>query len=829
MKKSLPNFLISLVTILCILCVLPSSASRIATIQSKEYKIDTLRHIKIGPGTMFTSLLYSATDDSKKFRGFIVTSDMKNNDRVEYRMELGNDSTLTGETISQCAIRKTNDSECYFAGVNADFYLTWSPYVGIPNMACYMDGKIAVDDRDEATKYGHFFMDRNKYMWCDWPLQNNYFVKAGGQQISLTRINYDLFDNELVMFNEKNGHYTHTSNATEVGVALADGESWGINKSIKLKVVKAPETKGNMLIPADGAVLSAKGSRVSDISDLQVGDEITLNLNTKLGDYQISPSDLKECSGGDVVILKSGTVIYEAGRFINQRDSNNPRTMFGYTQDRSKMIWGLIDGRSAISDGCTYPEGADVMSLAGCYDAVNVDGGGSAQMFVHDLGIVNVPSDGKERAVSNGFYAVLKAPKDDNIAEIRFLDYSMTLPKYGVYTPKFYGYNQYGLLINTDVQGVKLQCASDFGAISSDGSSFNANGTGTAALTANFNGITTSIPVTIDESGEMHLKLSNVLLDTYREYPIEVQSIVNEKAIAVDPKVLTWNTADGSIAEVGVETGVLKGVVNGTTVVTGVKGAFSEQLNVTVQKPTAHKMSIDTEMNLESWVVTVSGGKSLTTEKLGEGMKVSYLGSSSRAPYLKLTKTITLWSLPDSLHLVVNPGNAQVKSTIFSIRPNGGSVVNAKVDQSLITNKDNIVNLAIKDFVDISDISIYPITLNYITLNLGTPTANEAYVVEIPKISTVYNAVQESSGVVEVGDYAKAVVYPNPLMAGTNASVRVDSKDNLIVKIYNIAGEEIESTKLDATKGIVTLPTSGLQSGIYLVKIGAQICKLIIK
>ena len=159
---------------------------------------------------------------------------------------------------------------------------------------------------------------------------------------------------------------------------------------------------------------------------------------------------------------------------------------------------------------------------------------------MHDLGIVNVPSDGKERAVSNGFYAVLKAPKDDNIAEIRFLDYSMTLPKYGVYTPKFYGYNQYGLLINTDVQGVKLQCASDFGAISSDGSSFNANGTGTAALTANFNGITTSIPVTIDESGEMHLKLSNVLLDTYREYPIEVQSIVNEKAIAVDPKVLTW-------------------------------------------------------------------------------------------------------------------------------------------------------------------------------------------------------------------------------------------------------------------------------------------------
>src|SRR5574344_1020103 len=174
MKEKLRYLLVPLFIAVTLCGITTAKASRTATIQGKEYKIDTLRHIKIGPGTMCTSLLYTATDASKKFRGFFITSDMANNDKVEYRMELGNDSTLTGETISHCAKRKTTDDECYFAGVNADFYLTWSPYVGVPNMACYMDGHIAVDDRDEAAKYGHFYLDRSKYMWCDYPSQNKY-------------------------------------------------------------------------------------------------------------------------------------------------------------------------------------------------------------------------------------------------------------------------------------------------------------------------------------------------------------------------------------------------------------------------------------------------------------------------------------------------------------------------------------------------------------------------------------------------------------------------------------------------------------------------------
>jgi hypothetical protein len=59
----------------------------------------------------------------------------------------------------------------------------------------------------------------------------------------------------------------------------------------------------------------------------------------------------------------------------------------------------------------------------------------------------NVGSDGNERAVGNAIFAVMEAPEDNEIAEIRFKDWAMTFPKYGIYTPTIYGYNKYGIMV----------------------------------------------------------------------------------------------------------------------------------------------------------------------------------------------------------------------------------------------------------------------------------------------------------------------------------------------------------------------------------------------
>ncbi|MEG1916344.1 MAG: phosphodiester glycosidase family protein [Muribaculaceae bacterium] len=806
---------------------------RVVPIQGKDFRIDTLRHVKVGPGTMYTALLYRATDGTKKFRGFFLTMDMKGHDNIEYRMELGNDSTLTVECISDVAKRKTKSGNYYIAGVNADFYYTWKPYIGTPNMGCYMDGQIAISTRDESNKSGHFFMDYNKNMWCDWVSQSFSFTRPDNTSVGLTRINYDLFENELVLFNDKCGHYTKTnSSTTEVAIKLVEGQEWSINKPFKVQIVGSATQGGNMKIEPNQAVLSASGTRISDLTSLKDGDVLTMNLNTKLGNYNISPERLKECSGGDVVILNHGEVEYNSSWWINGRDNNNPRTMFGYSKDRSVMVWGLIDGRSSISDGSTYPEGADVMKYAGCYEAVNVDGGGSAGMYVQNLGILNVPADGKERAVSNGFYAVLKAPEDNEIAEIKFVDYAMKFPKHGTYKPQFYGYNKYGMLIDNDVKDVTLSCDAVLGEIK-DGKIFIGNGSGTHALTATYKTITSKIPVTIVESDNLSMRLKSVINDTYRKYPVEVEALMNETKMPINPAALSWISDDVSIATIGIDDGILQGSVNGTTTIHGTIGSFAGSMEVIVEKPTAHAMAIDPNLDPATWKITQSGGKHMVATAMENGMKLLYTGASGRGPNIKLTKELKLWSLPDAIRLRINPGDAPIKKITFTTNANSTGVVTIPITTPLVANEINIIDVKTADWCDAKDMKNYPIILKSLYFDMGTSSTGKEYTILMPGIETVYDAVPEGGGVDDV-EYANnsISIYPNPVIKGDIVNIVSSSQAINKVSVYNGLGSLIKQLKNNDSANVM-LPTNDLETGVYIITISqngvSQSLRLLVK
>jgi hypothetical protein len=77
-----------------------------------------------------------------------------------------------------------------------------------------------------------------------------------------------------------------------------------------------------------------------------------------------------------------------------------PRTGLGVSQDGTRLIVAVIDGRSSQSVGAGLDDLANFMKELGAWDAVNLDGGGSTTMYVaSDGGVVNEPSDGVERAV----------------------------------------------------------------------------------------------------------------------------------------------------------------------------------------------------------------------------------------------------------------------------------------------------------------------------------------------------------------------------------------------------------------------------------------------
>ena len=95
-----------------------------------------------------------------------------------------------------------------------------------------------------------------------------------------------------------------------------------------------------------------------------------------------------------------------------------PRTAIGITKT-GKVVMLAIDGRQddngGGSAGAAAIEIAQIMLDAGCWQAINLDGGGSTtfvakQPGTTELSVINSPSDGMQRSVASSLYIASTAP-----------------------------------------------------------------------------------------------------------------------------------------------------------------------------------------------------------------------------------------------------------------------------------------------------------------------------------------------------------------------------------------------------------------------------------
>lgn len=116
-----------------------------------------------------------------------------------------------------------------------------------------------------------------------------------------------------------------------------------------------------------------------------------------------------DAMGGSPVLLKDGKVMVSAcSEYLCYK---HPRTAVGITST-GKVLLVVVDGRrSGYSIGMTLVQLANEMKKLGAVDAINLDGGGSATMWIRGKGVVNRPSDGSERYVTN---ALLVLPGRDS-------------------------------------------------------------------------------------------------------------------------------------------------------------------------------------------------------------------------------------------------------------------------------------------------------------------------------------------------------------------------------------------------------------------------------
>ncbi len=112
---------------------------------------------------------------------------------------------------------------------------------------------------------------------------------------------------------------------------------------------------------------------------------------------------MRTAVGGGPVLLQQGEIKitnYEELKFTGKAiDDKHPRTAMGYTPN-NKLIILVIEGRNpGKAEGATLTQAARIFKDIGCWEALNLDGGGSSCMLINGRETIRVSDASGQRAV----------------------------------------------------------------------------------------------------------------------------------------------------------------------------------------------------------------------------------------------------------------------------------------------------------------------------------------------------------------------------------------------------------------------------------------------
>lgn len=715
-----------------VFCVSLSSSANI-TLNGTEYTIDTLSMYPAGPGTTYYELRFLRASDGKgRMDAFLLAVDTRN-PYVHVEQVLGTGKIIGTERPSAMATRSTTESKIYFAGSNGDFFVTQGD-VGLPVSTTIVNNEYAhtpVANRT-ARRLGAIDADGRGIT----AVQHSISIKLvlTDTTLDIAHANYNRLENELVLYNYHNGATTATNAyGTEVQIQLLEGQEWNTTGTMKAKVTKVEQQVGSMPLSKDYAVLSGHGTMATELNKLNVGDELTLDFEIKFDGELVN---IAQAIGSDNYnqILHNGVIVQDG--YWNEL---HPRTGFGTSYTRDTVYMLVVDGRSAVSAGCTTKVLGEMLQHYGAYNAVNWDGGGSSCIYVRSLGQMNNGSDGTERACGNGMFAVADVPETDNIiTAIAPYQPIYSLPRYGVALPKFLGYNKYGVLIDTDVQGVTLSCEAELGEILEDGR-FLASGEKGGILSAHLGDIATQLEIRLMTSAPIAIRLDSVLCDATHPYTVEVQGTVGNATIDLLASALTWTSLDPEVVSVD-DTGTIVGIKNGSTVVVGQLGDFKDSLLVNVEIPTANEMIWDDFRITDNWKLKGSAGFNPTLsvpEDAATPVNLLFTYKSARSPYVQFERKAPIYSRPDTIRIPMTT-DAEFSKVYATVRANN-ALQGVNITVEVNNASEFVLDIPVEKYFG-TDVAIYPLHFELVKMFLATSTeAGERYVT-LPGIYQIYDA-----------------------------------------------------------------------------------------
>lgn len=711
------------------------------------YSVDTIAHFKVGPGTT-TTYLRLKNEAGSKLQVHYLTID-KSQPGVSIRAVCGKDMVAGTERVSDMAKRHSSGNTLYFAGSNADFFTTsgnatnGSSKVGSPTTSCTVDGEIF---KTSNSQY-QFSVDRDGVARIG---RLNYYTgtaKLGEKTTLFKGVNVASPSNGITIYTPKYwGSTNQTDNAGssfEVTAKLVQGDEFKAGGKFRLEVTSEPSDAGDTKIPDDGFVIHGRGTSTTNcntaalsfVGGLKPGDIVEFDNIVLFGDTRIYPQQI--VSGNPKNVGEGKTLDTEGER--GDASALHPRTGIGVSQDGNTIIMMVVEGRHNGSVGVRTSQLADIMRYAGAYEAVNLDGGGSSTLYTSAFGVRNYCSDGHERAVGNGIFAVVEARADEKeIAEIRFSDWAPRLPKYGNYVPRIIGYNKYGVVVNDSITDYTLEVKPGEGEIVDNGISYYATELGMYALKAKYKNLETSVAVDVNNECLFTTKFTSLFIDGKRSYEIELFGNNGIRNIPVKASILDWSSNDVSVATVS-EDGIVRGVSNGTAIITGTIAERTIELPVTVEIMKEKQTNILAGNGIEDWKFTKSGCAAAGTlyTSSAESFAVDFKTSTSRSPSVTVTAdpAVRIWSIPEDITFEVN-STSDLEYIILKIKDAKGDPYNYKTDK-ISANDPKTYSVNLNELINTKDISLYPLSFVSVNFYLPKKSGAEGHI-EVPSIMAVY-------------------------------------------------------------------------------------------
>ncbi|WP_180955345.1 phosphodiester glycosidase family protein [Peribacillus deserti] len=470
------------------------------------------------------------------------------------------------------------------AGVNSDFYKTAAPYTGQPiglqisnreiiTAPSTSKSVLGITDRGQAGISGQVKMTAKLQI----PGTSGYKISG----INRAR-NKDTQPNSIILFTSKFSTSTKSSGDEVEFVLNPEKDSVTANETLSA-TVEDILYKGDSKIPAGKWVLSASGTQADQLFyNLNIGQEVQFKINFSHG----LDEAVQAVSGGDLII-EDEKITPEAEKDKYER---HPRTLVAVKQ--GKLYITVIDGRQpCYSDGVTVAEGAQYLAKQGMEAAMNMDGGGSATYAMRlpgdqSLSIVNKPSDGFERRVSNGLMVVSTAPVSPLSKLTSTLGDSIkVLAKANVSLP-LKGQDKYYNPVNVNGKSIKWTVPSLIGKMDASGR-FTAGGNAAKGrITARIGTVTKSINVeVVKELASISLTPKNTIINPGSKQTFKAMGFDKQgNEIQLSQEILKWE-AKGSIGKLDA-----KGTLSASTRIQAGKiavsfGKVKTEITVNVGKP----------------------------------------------------------------------------------------------------------------------------------------------------------------------------------------------------------------------------------------------------